>query len=101
MLDLLMSLPEELPLLDCKKLHKHLIQVHLAAHQPIGSECNVFYLCCILITLTLLWKKVNDGATFPIVVSPSAKLKWARPQQRKIKMFAFKSNITVYMKGSM
>lgn len=54
MLDLLMSLPEELPLLDCKKLHKHLIQVHLAAHQPIGSECNVFYLCCILITLTLL-----------------------------------------------
>uniref|UniRef100_G3N6L3 Uncharacterized protein n=2 Tax=Gasterosteus aculeatus TaxID=69293 RepID=G3N6L3_GASAC len=28
MLDLLMSLPEELPLLDCKKLHKHLIQMY-------------------------------------------------------------------------
>lgn len=30
-LDLLMSLPEELRLLDCTKLQKHLIQVHLAA----------------------------------------------------------------------
>ncbi|KAM8898475.1 uncharacterized protein snapc2 isoform 1-T1 [Spinachia spinachia] len=28
MLDLLMSLPEELPLLDCNKLHKHLIQMY-------------------------------------------------------------------------
>ncbi|KAK9524455.1 hypothetical protein VZT92_016850 [Zoarces viviparus] len=28
MLDLLMSLPEELPLLNCNKLHKHLIQVY-------------------------------------------------------------------------
>ncbi|KAL6118853.1 snapc2 [Pungitius sinensis] len=28
MLDLLMSLPEELPLLDCNKLHKHLNQVY-------------------------------------------------------------------------
>ncbi|XP_077961854.1 snRNA-activating protein complex subunit 2 isoform X4 [Gasterosteus aculeatus] len=28
MLDLLMSLPEELPLLDCKKLHKRLIQMY-------------------------------------------------------------------------
>ncbi|XP_034413055.1 snRNA-activating protein complex subunit 2 [Cyclopterus lumpus] len=27
-LDLLMSLPEELPLLDCNKIHKHLIQVY-------------------------------------------------------------------------
>uniref|UniRef100_A0A8C9YMZ3 Uncharacterized protein n=1 Tax=Sander lucioperca TaxID=283035 RepID=A0A8C9YMZ3_SANLU len=32
MLDLLMSLPEELRLLNCNKLHTHLTQVHLAAH---------------------------------------------------------------------
>uniref|UniRef100_A0A8C4EH45 Uncharacterized protein n=1 Tax=Dicentrarchus labrax TaxID=13489 RepID=A0A8C4EH45_DICLA len=31
-LDLLMSLPEELPKLDCNKLHKHLIQVQLTAN---------------------------------------------------------------------
>uniref|UniRef100_A0A3Q0SSF8 Uncharacterized protein n=1 Tax=Amphilophus citrinellus TaxID=61819 RepID=A0A3Q0SSF8_AMPCI len=31
-LDLLMSLPEELPLLDCKKLRKHMIQVQPAAY---------------------------------------------------------------------
>uniref|UniRef100_A0A8C3G5F1 snRNA-activating protein complex subunit 2 n=1 Tax=Cyclopterus lumpus TaxID=8103 RepID=A0A8C3G5F1_CYCLU len=34
-LDLLMSLPEELPLLDCNKIHKHLIQVQTEVYiQP-------------------------------------------------------------------
>ncbi|XP_058251935.1 snRNA-activating protein complex subunit 2 [Hemibagrus wyckioides] len=33
-LDLLMSLPEELPLLDCKKLQHHLLQVHAHLNTP-------------------------------------------------------------------
>ncbi|KAM6894528.1 snRNA-activating protein complex subunit 2 [Lycodopsis pacificus] len=36
MLDLLMSLPEELPLLNCNKLHEHLIQVY----QFLSSTAN-------------------------------------------------------------
>lgn len=36
MLDLLMSLPEELPLLNCNKLHQHLIQVY----QFLSSTAN-------------------------------------------------------------
>ena len=34
-LDLLMSLPEELPLLDCNKLHNHLIQVQLSTEMIV------------------------------------------------------------------
>lgn len=37
-LDLLMSLPEELPLLDCKKLHKHMIQMHQCLSAPADSN---------------------------------------------------------------
>ncbi|XP_067435767.1 snRNA-activating protein complex subunit 2 [Thunnus thynnus] len=41
-LDLLMSLPEELPLLDCNKLHNHLIQVYqclsASADSPVARE---------------------------------------------------------------
>nr|XP_046237196.1 snRNA-activating protein complex subunit 2 [Scatophagus argus] len=37
-LDLLKSLPEELPLLDCHKLHKHLIQVHQCLSSPADSK---------------------------------------------------------------
>ncbi|KAI3375904.1 hypothetical protein L3Q82_004160 [Scortum barcoo] len=41
-LDLLMSLPEELPLLDCNKLHKHLIQAlpgpHPGARPGVGAH---------------------------------------------------------------
>ncbi|XP_030017948.1 snRNA-activating protein complex subunit 2 isoform X2 [Sphaeramia orbicularis] len=37
-LDLLMSLPEELPLLDCKNLQKHLIQVYQALSVPADSK---------------------------------------------------------------
>ncbi|XP_069579644.1 snRNA-activating protein complex subunit 2 isoform X2 [Brachyistius frenatus] len=37
-LDLLMSLPEELPLLDCNKLHKHLIQVYRRLSAPADSK---------------------------------------------------------------
>lgn len=39
-LDLLMSLPEELPLLDCNKLHKHMIQVRPAAYTQPSSSCD-------------------------------------------------------------
>uniref|UniRef100_A0A3B4UYG3 Small nuclear RNA activating complex polypeptide 2 n=1 Tax=Seriola dumerili TaxID=41447 RepID=A0A3B4UYG3_SERDU len=38
MLDLLMSLPEELPLLDCKNLHKHLVQVYQSLSSPADSQ---------------------------------------------------------------
>ncbi|XP_061921227.1 snRNA-activating protein complex subunit 2 [Entelurus aequoreus] len=37
-LDLLMSLPEELPLLDCKKLHSYLIQVYDNLSKPSSSK---------------------------------------------------------------
>ncbi|CAK6977210.1 snRNA-activating protein complex subunit 2 [Scomber scombrus] len=37
-LDLLMSLPEELPLLDCNKLHNHLIQVFQGLSAPADSS---------------------------------------------------------------
>uniref|UniRef100_I3J152 snRNA-activating protein complex subunit 2 n=1 Tax=Oreochromis niloticus TaxID=8128 RepID=I3J152_ORENI len=37
-LDLLMSLPEELPLLDCNKLHKHMIQMHQCLSAPADSN---------------------------------------------------------------
>ncbi|KAM9335328.1 uncharacterized protein snapc2 [Symphorus nematophorus] len=37
-LDLLMSLPEELPLLDCKKLHKHFTQVYQCLSSPADSR---------------------------------------------------------------
>ncbi|XP_030579168.1 snRNA-activating protein complex subunit 2 [Archocentrus centrarchus] len=37
-LDLLMSLPEELPLLDCKKLRKHMIQVYQCLSAPVDSK---------------------------------------------------------------
>ncbi|KAM4536716.1 snRNA-activating protein complex subunit 2 isoform 2-T2 [Odontesthes bonariensis] len=37
-LDLLMSLPEELPLLDCNNLHKHLIQVYRCVSAPADSR---------------------------------------------------------------
>ncbi|XP_023124647.1 snRNA-activating protein complex subunit 2 [Amphiprion ocellaris] len=37
-LDLLMSLPEQLPLLDCNKLRKHLIQVHQCLSAPPDSQ---------------------------------------------------------------
>ncbi|KAM7365927.1 hypothetical protein PAMP_015405 [Pampus punctatissimus] len=37
-LDLLMSLPEELPLLDCNKLHDHLIQVYQSLSAPAKSS---------------------------------------------------------------
>ncbi|XP_028285095.1 snRNA-activating protein complex subunit 2 [Parambassis ranga] len=37
-LDLLMSLPEELPLLDCNKLHKHLVQVYKCLSAPADSK---------------------------------------------------------------
>uniref|UniRef100_A0A3P8SSY5 snRNA-activating protein complex subunit 2 n=1 Tax=Amphiprion percula TaxID=161767 RepID=A0A3P8SSY5_AMPPE len=39
-LDLLMSLPEQLPLLDCNKLRKHLIQVQSAAYKQTGHSSN-------------------------------------------------------------
>ncbi|KAG8006363.1 snRNA-activating protein complex subunit 2 [Nibea albiflora] len=38
LLDLLMSLQEELPHLDCNKLHKHLIQVHQQLSSPADSK---------------------------------------------------------------
>ncbi|XP_026154964.1 snRNA-activating protein complex subunit 2 isoform X2 [Mastacembelus armatus] len=38
LLDLLMSLPEELSLLDCNKLHKHLIQVYQYLSSPADSR---------------------------------------------------------------
>ncbi|XP_029382600.1 snRNA-activating protein complex subunit 2 [Echeneis naucrates] len=38
MLDLLMSLPEELPLLDCTSLHKHLVQVYQSFSAPTDSQ---------------------------------------------------------------
>ncbi|XP_027132535.1 snRNA-activating protein complex subunit 2 isoform X2 [Larimichthys crocea] len=38
LLDLLMSLQEELPHLDCNKLHKHLIQVHKQLSSPADSK---------------------------------------------------------------
>lgn len=38
LLDLLMSLPEELSLLDCNKLHKHLIQVYQGLSSPADSK---------------------------------------------------------------
>lgn len=37
-LDLLMSLPEELPLLACNKLHKHLIQMYQCLSSPADSK---------------------------------------------------------------
>lgn len=37
-LDLLMSLPEQLPLLDCNKLRKHLIQMHQCFSAPPDSK---------------------------------------------------------------
>ncbi|XP_073330546.1 uncharacterized protein snapc2 [Pagrus major] len=37
-LDLLMSLPEELPLLDCNRLHKHLIQAYQCLSSPADSK---------------------------------------------------------------
>ncbi|XP_035771572.1 snRNA-activating protein complex subunit 2 isoform X2 [Neolamprologus brichardi] len=37
-LDLLMSLPEELPLLDCNKLHKHMIQMYQCLSAPTDSD---------------------------------------------------------------
>ncbi|XP_070786168.1 snRNA-activating protein complex subunit 2 [Enoplosus armatus] len=37
-LDLLMSLPEELPLLDCNKLHKHLVQAYQCLSSPADSK---------------------------------------------------------------
>ncbi|XP_072232685.1 snRNA-activating protein complex subunit 2 isoform X2 [Leuresthes tenuis] len=37
-LDLLMSLPEELPLLDCNYLHNHLIQVYQCVSAPADSR---------------------------------------------------------------
>nr|XP_004574866.1 snRNA-activating protein complex subunit 2 [Maylandia zebra] len=37
-LDLLMSLPEELPLLDCNKLHKHMIQMYQCLSAPADSN---------------------------------------------------------------
>ncbi|XP_054608819.1 snRNA-activating protein complex subunit 2 [Dunckerocampus dactyliophorus] len=37
-LDLLMSLPEELLHLDCKRLHRHFIQVYQTLSQPADSE---------------------------------------------------------------
>lgn len=37
-LDLLMSLPEQLPLLDCNKLHKHMMQVHQCLSAPADSK---------------------------------------------------------------
>lgn len=37
-LDLLMSLPEQLPLLDCNKLRKHLIQAHQCLSAPPDSK---------------------------------------------------------------
>uniref|UniRef100_A0A3Q1F6R3 Uncharacterized protein n=1 Tax=Acanthochromis polyacanthus TaxID=80966 RepID=A0A3Q1F6R3_9TELE len=39
-LDLLMSLPEQLPLLDCNKLRKHLIQVRSAAYKQTDHYSN-------------------------------------------------------------
>lgn len=39
MLDLLMSLPEELPLLDCKELQLHLLQVHAHLNMP-AVKCS-------------------------------------------------------------
>lgn len=43
-LDLLMSLPEQLPLLDCNKLSKHMIQVHqcLSAHPESKRAKEMF-----------------------------------------------------------
>ncbi|GAA6231002.1 snRNA-activating protein complex subunit 2 isoform X1 [Lates japonicus] len=38
LLNLLMSLPEELSLLDCNKLHKHLIQVYQCLSSPANSK---------------------------------------------------------------
>ncbi|XP_035491050.2 uncharacterized protein PB18E9.04c isoform X2 [Scophthalmus maximus] len=38
MLDLLMSLPEEMPLLDCTKLQKHLTQVYQCLSSPANSK---------------------------------------------------------------
>ncbi|XP_063322124.1 snRNA-activating protein complex subunit 2 isoform X2 [Pelmatolapia mariae] len=37
-LDLLMSLPEERPLLDCNKLHKHMIQMYQCLSAPADSN---------------------------------------------------------------
>nr|XP_043878214.1 snRNA-activating protein complex subunit 2 [Solea senegalensis] len=37
-LNLMMSLPEELPLLDCTKLHQHLIQMHQCLTSPAKSK---------------------------------------------------------------
>ncbi|XP_077961853.1 snRNA-activating protein complex subunit 2 isoform X3 [Gasterosteus aculeatus] len=45
MLDLLMSLPEELPLLDCKKLHKRLIQISACRKQRLFCEMYKFLSC--------------------------------------------------------
>ncbi|XP_042368740.1 snRNA-activating protein complex subunit 2 [Plectropomus leopardus] len=39
-LDLLMSLPEELPLLDCNKLHKHLIKMYRYLSSPADSKMS-------------------------------------------------------------
>ncbi|XP_040886663.1 snRNA-activating protein complex subunit 2 [Toxotes jaculatrix] len=38
MLHLVMSLPEELSLLDCNKLHKHLVQVYQCLSSPANSK---------------------------------------------------------------
>ncbi|KAM9314975.1 uncharacterized protein snapc2 isoform 2-T2 [Pholidichthys leucotaenia] len=37
-LDLLMSLPEEIPLLDCNRLHQHVIQVYQCLSAPADSK---------------------------------------------------------------
>ncbi|TKS92511.1 snRNA-activating protein complex subunit 2 [Collichthys lucidus] len=50
LLDLLMSLQEELPHLDCNKLHKHLIQVHKQLSSPADSK-----------TAKKLFRDLKDG----------------------------------------
>lgn len=58
-----MSLPEELPLLDCNKLHKHMIQVGPAAYTQPSSSCDqalkalkLFF----LLRIKLLWNKFHS-----------------------------------------
>ncbi|XP_076581409.1 uncharacterized protein snapc2 isoform X2 [Chaetodon auriga] len=46
-LDLLMSLPEELPLLDCSKLHKHLIQDQPPIQPPTKQHISPRHRLCL------------------------------------------------------
>lgn len=76
LLDMLMCLPEELPLLDCKELQHHLLQLHSQLSKT-SSSSNVP--CANVADSTVLIQKLRTttGSSTESVTEPAKDKDWA------------------------